>query len=187
MNLLNCENFNESAHAHYYKCLKLKRRLDFVFKIAGALIACVCIYLGLSNFYITFLGSFGGNGVFFGIAGSLAMIFAGGFTAYVFTEKNVRMCFYAALSHLVCAALGFAFVSIFFALLTLAMCVCCKIYIALQNTEGYPYFNTRQAEEEEKKHKESTRERTLRLMRERDEAESIGQDMPTINFLDQDS
>ncbi len=187
MDWIKAENFNEPCHAHYYKCLKMKHRLDFLFKAAGIVIVGVCIYLGISNFFTTFLGSFGGNGVLYGIVGSLVMIFAGGFTAYVFTEKSVRLCFYAVLSHLACAALGFAFVSVFFAILTLVMCAFCRIYTALRSTEGYPYFSSRQVEEEEKKQKESTSERALRLMRERDEAESIGQDMPTIDFSDSDN
>lgn len=184
MNLFSLKTFEEPNHEHYFKCLQLKRRLDLIFKIVGIIVVLPCIYLGLENFFVTFLGSFGGGGVKYGIIGSLAMIAAGGFTAYAFTEKSIKLCVYAGLMHLFCAVMGFAFVSVAFAFLTFAMCACCKVYKTLENTEGYPYFSTRQVNEEEKKHKEKLEERTLRLMRERDKNDNVGEEMPTINFSD---
>lgn len=184
MSIFTETSFEEPNHEHYFKCLQLKRRLDLIFKIVGIIVVLPCIYLGLENFFLTFLGSFGGGDVMHGIVGSLAMVAAGGITAYAFTEKSLKLCAWAGLAHLFCITQGFAFVSVVFALLTFAMCACCKVYIALQNTEGYPYFSTRQLIEEKKKHQEKLEERTLRLMRERDKQNDVGEDMPTINFSD---
>ncbi len=184
MSIFTETSFEEPNHEHYFKCLQLKRRLDIIFKIVGIIVVVPCILLGAENFFVTFLGSFGGGGVVYGIIGSLAMLAAGGLTAYAFTEKSIKLCVLGVLLHLFCATMGFAFVSVLFAVLTMAMCACCKVYNALQNTEGYPYFSARQMEEEKKKHKEKLDERTLRLMRERDKQNDVGEDMPTINFSD---